>query len=121
MSATTRRDRRPLVVSGLSLLLAAGVALFVPAAATPQEQVGRVDTAPAFTATKALTRVFENADGTRYEFETNTVTVTASETRNLRGRQRIRISWTSTVSGYGLPDRTGWISSRGAPSVWWPG
>ncbi|MBJ7357410.1 hypothetical protein [Nocardioides sp.] len=47
-----------------------------------------------FTATKALTRVFENADGTTYEFPTNTVTVSASETENLRGRQRITISWT---------------------------
>ena len=49
--------------------------------------------APAFTMTKPLTRVFKNADGTQFDFPTNTVTVTASETQNLRGRQRILISW----------------------------
>ena len=49
--------------------------------------------APAFTMTKPLTRVFKNADDTQFDFATNTVTVTASETQNLRGRQRILISW----------------------------
>ncbi|GGO73211.1 hypothetical protein [Nocardioides deserti] len=43
--------------------------------------------------TKDLTRVFTNADGSTYAFPTYKVTVTADKTRNLRGRQRIRISW----------------------------
>lgn len=34
---------------------------------------------------------------------------------------RLRRSWTGIARDFGLPDRTGWISSRGALSVWWPG
>ena len=96
------RSRRPLLVSAVSLLLAGLVAAFAPATAAPGAEVGAADggaavdrvagrTASSFSATKVLTRVFENADGTSYEFPANTVTVTASETRNLRGRQRITI------------------------------
>ncbi len=48
---------------------------------------------PKWTATKELTRSFVNADGSMYEFPTNTVTVSADQTRNLRGRQRVHISW----------------------------
>ena len=93
------RSRRPLAVSLIALLLAAGVAAFAPAAAAPVDDDRDVSNvtgrkSSAFSATKALTRVFENADGTTYEFPTNTVTVNASETENLRGRQRITISWT---------------------------
>ena len=98
------RRHRPLAVSLVSLLLAAVVATFMPASAAQVAQVGvgADDLVPnvngrqatTFTQTKPLTRVFENADGTTYEFPTNTVTVNASETQNLRGRQRITISWT---------------------------
>ena len=99
---TGRRSRRPLAVSLASLLLAALVAALVlalapatasPAPATVDEPNVMARKAPAYTATKPLTRTFKNADGTQYDFPTNTVTVTASETRNLRGRQRILISW----------------------------
>ena len=91
---TGPRSRTPLAVSAASLLLAAVAAMFVPASAAPQPHaVGKVK-GPAFTQTKQLTRVFTNPDDTTYEFPTNTVTVTASETKNLRGRQRILISWT---------------------------
>ena len=104
MSAPTSRlrSRRPLAVSGVALLLAGLVAAFAPAPAAPVRRVGATassTTSPVAPrrrtrATKPLTRVFENADGTTYEFPTNTVTVNASETKNLRGRQRITISWT---------------------------
>ena len=96
-----RRSRRPLAVSVVALLLAGLVAAFAPASAAPVASLDDRGSAnvngrktSSFTATKALTRVFENADGTRYEFPPNTVTVNASETENLRGRQRITISWT---------------------------
>lgn len=102
-----RRSRRPLAVSVVALLLAALVAAFAPASAAPVTGEDRsIDNvtgrkSSAFTATKALTRVFENADGSRYEFPTNTVTVKASETQNLRGRQRITISWTGAQPSAG--------------------
>ena len=96
---TRRGSRRPLAVSAASLVLAALVTAFAPAVASPAT-VAALDEpnvlarkAPAFTATKPLTRSFDNGDGTTYDFPTNTVTVTASETKNLRGRQRILISW----------------------------
>ena len=44
--------------------------------------------------TKTLTRTFVNDDGSTYEFPANTVTVDASQTKDLRGRQRILVSWT---------------------------
>jgi hypothetical protein len=97
---TARRSRRPLAVSAVALLLAGIVAAFAPASAAPASGEDRVidnvagRASSSFTATKSLTRVFENADGTTYEFPTNTVTVNASETQDLRGRQRITISWT---------------------------
>ena len=100
-SIRVRRSRRPLAISVVALLLAGLVAAFAPASASPVASVDERGTTnvtgrktSTFTATKALTRVFENADGTRYEFPPNTVTVNASETQNLRGRQRITISWT---------------------------
>ena len=49
---------------------------------------------PEFSVSKTLTREFVNEDGTVLTFPSNTVTVTASETKELRGRQRILISWT---------------------------
>ncbi len=95
-----RRRHRPLAVALGSLLLAAVVSTIMPASAA--ETIGTADLvrdvsgrqAATFTQTKPLTRVFDNVDGTTYEFPTNTVTVNASETQNLRGRQRITISWT---------------------------
>lgn len=51
------------------------------------------DTAPAYTQTKNLTRsiVF---DGQQIEIDNRSVTVTASRTTELRGRERIQIEWT---------------------------
>ncbi len=66
-----RRSRRPLAVSAVALLLAGLVAAFAPASATPVRRrttAGRPTSPDArprrSPPTKALTRVFENADGT---------------------------------------------------------
>ncbi|GAA4117800.1 hypothetical protein GCM10022215_18810 [Nocardioides fonticola] len=86
------RDRRPLVVSLTALLLAGVVLAVSPAQAGTQ--AGRAGSGkPAFSETKTLTRQFVNADGSTYSFPSNKVTVTADQTENLRGRQRILISW----------------------------
>jgi hypothetical protein len=77
-------------------LLLAGLALPAGAAAAPAP-VHTSDRAghrgDGFTETRTLQRQFVNADGTTYSFPSYRVTVTADETRNLRGRQRILISW----------------------------
>lgn len=86
-----RRSRRPLAVALLALI-AAGLLAWVPAEAV-QVNARSTNAKVAFTETKTLTRVFTNADGSTYSFPSHTVTVTADETQNLRGRQRILISW----------------------------
>jgi hypothetical protein len=44
--------------------------------------------------TKTLTRSFINSDGTTYTFPSHKVTVTVDRTQNLRGRERVLVSWT---------------------------
>ena len=82
------------------VLLVAGLAL--PAAAGAQTGgLDRLDQRTAdqrgakdgFSQTKTLTRQFVQPDGSTYSFPSHTVTVTADETTNLRGRQRILIRW----------------------------
>lgn len=46
-----------------------------------------------FSLTKVLTRNFKNADGSTYDFPSNTVTVNVDQTNQLRGRQRVNVSW----------------------------
>lgn len=94
-SRPPRRSRRPLAVALMSLLLA-GLVAWVPAGAStpPAAGPGAAKAEPAYQETRTLTRVFTNADGTTYSFPGNKVTVRADQTRNLRGRQRIRIAWT---------------------------
>ena len=91
-----RTLRVPFAVSGASLIAGLTLAL-VPANATPggipSDNVQRTGGSP-FSLTKTLTRTFVNEDGTTYEFPANTVTVDASQTKDLRGRQRILVSWT---------------------------
>lgn len=85
--------RRLLVLA----LLAAGLLVPAGAAAAPAPSVDAVGQARAkadgWSGTKTLTRQFVNADGTTYSFPSYDVTVSADQTRNLRGRQRIEISW----------------------------
>ena len=83
-------------LSLLALLALLALSLLVPAGATSAAP----SAAPAgpgtdgYRATKVLTRVFTNADGSTYAFPSRKVTVTADHTTDLRGRQRIRINWT---------------------------
>jgi hypothetical protein len=98
----SERSKRPLALAGAALVGAAALT-WAPvdgavAAAEPvvadEPVVGRAAAAkPAFTQTKQLERVFVNAAGEREVQIQNNVTVTADQTRNLRGRQRINISW----------------------------
>ncbi|MDX6371368.1 MAG: hypothetical protein QOD98_356 [Nocardioidaceae bacterium] len=93
----SRRSLRiPFAVSGASLIAGMTLAL-MPASATPgsvpADNVQRSG-GSAFSLTKTLARTFVNDDGSTYEFPANTVTVNASQTRDLRGRQRLLVSWT---------------------------
>ncbi|MXG91745.1 hypothetical protein [Nocardioides flavescens] len=77
------------IVSTVTTLTGLGLAV-LPAQADPVQRASD----SSFTTTKTLTRTFVNDDGSTYEFPANTVTVEASQTKELRGRQRIQISWT---------------------------
>lgn len=92
-------------------LVLAAAALAVPAAAAatpaPQPTPTRSSAAPdaavpyivarqksdGWSESKTLTRTFVNANGSTYSFPGYDVTVSADKTENLRGRQRILISW----------------------------
>ncbi|GAA2014168.1 hypothetical protein [Nocardioides kribbensis] len=84
------RDPRPLLVAALALALAGVVLVSSPATADPTVTARPK---PAFSQTKTLQRVFDNGDGTTYAFPERQVTVTADQTQDLRGRQRVEISW----------------------------
>ncbi|MCW2764313.1 MAG: hypothetical protein JWO11_272 [Nocardioides sp.] len=83
---------------GLLTMLAGGLLMVNPAQANGLDQgtgaLAQRKVPGAYRETKALTRVFTNADGTTYSFPSHQVTVTADQTKNLRGRQRILINWT---------------------------
>ena len=96
--------RVPFAVSGASVLAALMLA-WMPAQAVGTDTGADTDvpvtsrniserSEPEFSVSKTLTREFVNEDGSVLTFPSNTVTVTASETQELRGRQRIQISWT---------------------------
>lgn len=89
MRRTTRNGR------ALALVVAA-LAVCLPLAGSPTAGAAAAagtDDAPAYTQTKHLTRsiVF---DGQPIEIDSRDVTVTADRTTELRGRERIHISWT---------------------------
>ncbi|MCW2796996.1 hypothetical protein [Nocardioides sp.] len=89
----TRRLRGHLcLLIGLLTMLAGGLLMVNPAQAV-QQRDPTTKSKDSYRETKTLTRVFTNADGTTYSFPSKKVTVTADETTNLRGRQRILISW----------------------------
>lgn len=101
MSDRTFRLRSAL---GLGAALAVvGIGLVVPASSTAAVDPGTVTSATgisqraaassAFSATKTLTRTFVDDRGTPAVQASYDVTVKADQTKNLRGRQRIRISW----------------------------
>ncbi|MBZ5734387.1 hypothetical protein K8Z61_07745 [Nocardioides sp. TRM66260-LWL] len=86
------RDKRPLAVSVTALLLAAAIPSLAPASAD-QPRAAAETSKPAFSETRTIDRTFVNADGSVTPVLTKDVTVTADQTENLRGRQRILISW----------------------------
>ena len=83
-----------LLVLGLVLPAAAygvpSVSTEVARTAVPAQ---RAKAGSGWSATKTITRQFVQPDGSTYSFPSHTVTVTADETTNLRGRQRILIRW----------------------------
>ena len=96
-----RRTARAATATLVGLLLTAWMTTLAGAApAETGNERGGPDQ-DGYTATKALTRVFTNPDGTTYEFPPNTVTVTADHTRDLRGRQRITIGWSGAQPSAG--------------------
>ena len=84
------------LVVGLALPAGALAAPAPPSAPTPAAAVPHVvaeKKSDGWSGSKTLTRQFTNADGTTYSFPSYHVTVSADQTKNLRGRQRILISW----------------------------
>lgn len=75
----------------LGSALGPALALGVTAQAAPSPET--VSGSDRWSQTKTLTRQFVQADGSTYSFPSYDVTVKADQTRNLRGRQRIEISW----------------------------
>ncbi|ABL80441.1 MULTISPECIES: hypothetical protein [unclassified Nocardioides] len=75
------------------VLLLAGLAVPAGAVAVPAAGPDQRKAEGGWSATKTLTRQFVQPDGSTYSLPSHTVTVTADETKNLRGRQRILISW----------------------------
>ena len=87
------RPRRALAAAVL-LSLGSGLVLAGPSSTGATEPVARAGAgAPAYSETKTLQRVVTKPDGSLQEFPAYTVTVTADQTTDLRGRQRIRIAW----------------------------
>jgi hypothetical protein len=82
---------RRAVLALLAGILLASTALLAPGIGTAQPGSAKKD--DSWTGTKTIGRIFTNPDGSTYAFPTYKVTVTADHTQNLRGRQRVLISW----------------------------
>ncbi len=90
------RVRRRALAAAVLLGLGSGLVLAGPSSTGATEPAARASGgggAPAYSETKTLQRVVTKADGSLQEFPAYTVTVTADQTTDLRGRQRIRIAW----------------------------
>jgi len=83
--------KRPMRRPVLAVMLLLGLTLVAPGigAAGP----GQAKKDDSWTSTKQIGRFFTNLDGSTYDFPTYKVTVTADHTQDLRGRQRVLISW----------------------------
>jgi len=69
------------------------MALLVAGGALPAESAAGVEPAPDFTATKTLTREHVDGGGSTAVVDTRTVTVAVDKTENLRGRERVLVTW----------------------------
>lgn len=88
--------RKHLCVLGAAVLVSLG--LSVPAgagtaAAGTAATVAAADEDDAFRATRTLTRTFGEVGGGSTQVSSHTVTVEADHTENLRGRERVLVSW----------------------------
>lgn len=103
MSATRtlrgpQRVWRP-VAAALALgVTAAGLAWLAPLSTASAVEGTQ---SSAWSRTKTLTREFGNADGTVTAVRSNKVTVKVSATQNLRGRQRVTVSWSGAQPSAG--------------------
>ncbi len=89
--------RRPAAAGAVAALLSATVLLGLPvhgATATPSGSASARAAAQGWSGTRTLTRTFTNEDGSTYSFPSRKVGVHVDQTTDLRGRQRIGISWT---------------------------
>ena len=96
MSTHDRTSRTaPRRWAGLTAALAVVlIGLAFPTSGTAATPPALAAKAPdAFSTTKQVTRTFVDADGAKETVSDYQVTVKADQTKNLRGRQRIRISW----------------------------
>jgi hypothetical protein len=81
---------------GLTLIAAMVATGDGRASAAPTDEVG------AFTASKTVTRVFIQDDGSTETVDSRDVTLNVDHTLNLRGRERVAISWSGAhPSGLG--------------------
>lgn len=89
---TTRRRRlaHGFFVAALGL---AGLAAIVPGTSRPAEAAGTAAVARSVTAT----RTFIDEDGTKTQVSSNKVTLKVSQTKDLRGRQEIHVSWDGAI------------------------
>ena len=95
--AAPRRKRAAHLLFAASFLLA-GLAVLLPALQGPAEAA--VD--PAFTKSVTASRVFIDQDGTEVDAGSHDVTLSVSQTTNLRGRQEIQVSWNGAIPTGGV-------------------
>ncbi|OLB79969.1 MAG: hypothetical protein AUI14_08670 [Actinobacteria bacterium 13_2_20CM_2_71_6] len=95
----TRPAITRLVAGGAAVLVVAAVSL-LPIG--PGQLAGAAPPAPAFSHTQVVTRAHLGADGSVSTVDTKTVTVTVSQTENLRGRQLIDVTWSGAHPTGGL-------------------
>ena len=85
--------RRPLGVLGALTVTVLGLALPMEAGSASVVEAVAAPTGDAFSATRTVERTFVEADGSTRTVSSHDVTVVADHTQNLRGRERVLISW----------------------------
>lgn len=77
----------------LSLLVGLGLIIVMVCSGASTAVASGTDEVGAFSKTKTVTREFRQADGTDETIDSRDVTVKVDHTQNLRGRERVAISW----------------------------
>ncbi len=78
----------------VSLILGLALVAVMVASGDGRASADGTDEVGAFTATKTVTRELAQDDGTKETIDSRDVTLTVDHTLNLRGRERVSISWT---------------------------